>query len=182
MLGEQSNIAVAASAQVEETCRNGGRDPESSKDRRSTWIQMRGKQKPSSPKPREKDDTLQLASIKAKCTTGTECRFKANCCLKPPLAESCLCIAKKSVGSKVAFPVSRTNVEFPVGWSNWEYWSGKQYSGFPWCRNPMWRFGVLPSLEVACEESCRCIQTCRFPPMLPTRQSSRCMSIVLTPD
>jgi len=30
---------------------------------------MRGKQKPSSPKPREKDDIPQLASIKAKCTT-----------------------------------------------------------------------------------------------------------------
>jgi len=37
---------------------------------------MRGKQKPSSPKPREKDDILQLASIKAKCTTETERRFK----------------------------------------------------------------------------------------------------------
>jgi len=32
---------------------------------------MRGKQKRSSPKPREKDDILQLASIKAKCTTET---------------------------------------------------------------------------------------------------------------
>ena len=64
---------------------------------------MRGKQKPSSPKPREKDDILQLASIKAKCTTETECRFKGNCCLKLPLAES-----------KVAFPVNRTNAEFPV--------------------------------------------------------------------
>jgi len=48
---------------------------------------MRGKQKPSSPKPREKDDILQLAPIEAKCTTGTECRFKGNCCLKLPLAE-----------------------------------------------------------------------------------------------
>jgi len=48
---------------------------------------MRGKQKPSSPKPREKDDILQLAPIEAKCTTRTECRFKGNCCLKLPLAE-----------------------------------------------------------------------------------------------
>ena len=89
VLGEQSNIAVAPSAKVE-TCRNGAIDPESSKDYRSTWIQMRGKQKPGSPKPREIDDILQLASFKAKCTTETECRFKANCCLKLPLAESCL--------------------------------------------------------------------------------------------
>ena len=36
VLGEQSNIAVAASAQVEETCRNDAIDPESSRDRRST--------------------------------------------------------------------------------------------------------------------------------------------------
>jgi len=90
MLGEQSNIAVAASAQVVETCRNGAIDPESSKYRRSTSIQMRGKHKPNRPKPREIDDILQLASFKAKCTTETECRFKANCCLKLPLAESCL--------------------------------------------------------------------------------------------
>jgi len=79
VLDEQSNIAVAASAQVEETCRNEAIDPESSRDRRSTWIQRRGKQKLSSPKPREKYDILQLASIKAKCTTETECRFKGNC-------------------------------------------------------------------------------------------------------
>ena len=105
----------ALSAEVEETWRNGTIDPGSSRDRRSTWIQMRGKQKPSSPKPREKDDILQLASIKAKCTTETECRFKANCCLKLPLAESCLWRAKKSVGTKEAFPVSRSNVEFPFG-------------------------------------------------------------------
>ena len=144
------------SAEVEEICRNGAIDPGSFVDRRSTWIQMRGKQKPSSPKPREKDDILQLASIEAKCTTETECRFKANCCLKLPLAESCLWRAKKSIGSKVAFPVSRTNAEFPVGWSNWEFWSGNQYScpglmnqcrGFLWCRN-LW---VLPSVDVACE-------------------------------
>ena len=118
VLGEQLNIAVAPSAKVE-ACRNGAIDPESSRDCRSTWIQTRGQQKPSSPKPREKDDILQLASIKAKCTTETESRFEANCCLKLPLAESCLWRAKKSVGSKVAFPVSRTNAEFPVGWSNW---------------------------------------------------------------
>ena len=36
VLGELSNIAVAASAQVEETCRNDAIDPESSRDRRST--------------------------------------------------------------------------------------------------------------------------------------------------
>jgi len=30
VLGEQSNIAVAVSAKVEETCRNGGIEPESS--------------------------------------------------------------------------------------------------------------------------------------------------------
>ena len=36
VLGEQSNIAVAASAQVEETCRNDAIDPESSRDGRST--------------------------------------------------------------------------------------------------------------------------------------------------
>ena len=89
VLGEQSNIAVAPSAQVEETCRSDVIDPESSRDRRSTGIQMRDKQKPSSPKLREIDDILQLAPIEAKCTTGTECRFKANCSLKLPLAESC---------------------------------------------------------------------------------------------
>ena len=104
-------------------------DPESSRDRRSTWIQMHGKQKPSSPKPCEIDDILQLAPIEAECTTGTECRFNVNCSLKLPLAESCLWSAKKSVGSKVAFPVSRTNVEFPVGWSNWEFRSRNQCSG-----------------------------------------------------
>jgi len=54
VLGEQSNIAVAPSAKVE-ACRNGAIDPESYRDRRSTWIQMSGKQKPSSPKPREID-------------------------------------------------------------------------------------------------------------------------------
>jgi len=47
---------------------------------------------------------------------------------------------------------------------------------------PIWRFGVLPSVDVACEESCRCMQRCWFPQALPTRQPSRCMSIVLTPD
>jgi len=57
VLGEQSNIAVAPSAKVE-TCRNGAIDPESSRDRWSTWIQIRGQQKPSSPKPREKDDIV----------------------------------------------------------------------------------------------------------------------------
>ena len=36
VLGEQSNIAVAASAEVEEICRNGALDPESSRDHRST--------------------------------------------------------------------------------------------------------------------------------------------------
>ena len=74
VLGNQSTIAVAPSAKVE-TCRNDAIDPESSRDRGSTWIEMRGKQKPNSPKPREIDDTVQLASIKAKCTTETECRF-----------------------------------------------------------------------------------------------------------
>jgi len=160
VLGEQSNIAIASSAKVE-ACRNGAIDPERSRNRRRTWIQMRGMQKPSSPKPREKDDILQLASIKAKCTTGTECRFKANCSLKLPLAESCLWSAKKSVGSKVAFPLSRTNVEFPVRWSNWEFRSRNhcgspglmnQCRGFLLCRNPMLRFGVLPSVDVASEE------------------------------
>jgi len=152
VLGEQSNIAVAPSAKVE-ACRNGAIDPESYRDRRSTWIQMSGKQKPSSPKPREIDDILQLASIKAKCTTETECMFKANCCLKLPLAESCLWRAKKSVGSKVAFPVSRTNAEFPVGWSNWEFWSGKQYSSpglmnqyrVSRRRNLCWGLGCCPA-------------------------------------
>jgi len=103
----------------------------------------RGKQKPSSPKPREIDDILQLASFKAKCTTETECRFQGNCCLKLPLAESCLRRAKKSIGSKVAFPVSRTkqnsrsdeaietfglgtNIVVPVWWTN---------VGFPWFGN-----------------------------------------------
>jgi len=76
VLGEQSNIAVAASAQVEETCRKNAIDPESSRDRRSTWIQMRGKQKPSNSKPREIDDILQLASIKAKCTTELNAGLK----------------------------------------------------------------------------------------------------------
>ena len=127
VLGKQSNIAVALSAKVEAS-RNGAIDPQSSSDRQSTWIQMRGKQKSSSPKPREKDDILQLALIKAKCTTETECRFKGICCLKHLLAESCLWRAKKSVGSKVASPVSKTNAEFPVGWSNWGFWSGNQYS------------------------------------------------------
>ena len=32
-----------------------------------------------------------------------------------------------------------------------------------WCRNPMLRFGVLPSVDVACEECCRCMQRCWFP-------------------
>ena len=144
---------------------------------------MRGKQKPSSPKPREIDDILQLAQIEAKCTTGIECRFKANCSLKLPLAESCLWSAKKSIGSKVAFPVSQTNVEFPVGWRNWEFWSGNE------CRVSLvweliWRFGVLPSIHVACEEPCRCMQGCWLPQTLPnwTRQPSRFMSTVLTPD
>jgi len=36
VLGEQANIAVVASAQVEETCRNDAIDPESTRDRRST--------------------------------------------------------------------------------------------------------------------------------------------------
>ena len=62
----------------------------------------------------------------------------------------------------------------PVWWTN---------VGFSfWCRNPMLRFGVLPSVDVACEECCRCMQRCWFPQTLPTRQSSRCMSTVLTPD
>jgi len=115
VLGEQSNIAVAASVQDEETCRNGAIDPESSKDHRSAWIQMHGKQKPSSPKPREEDDFPQLASIKAKRTTETERRFKANCCLKHPLAESCFWRAKKIVGS---FSSLGTNIEDPVWWTN----------------------------------------------------------------
>ena len=54
--------------------------------------------------------------------------------------------------------------------------------GFPWFGNLLLRFGVLPSVDLACEESCRCIQRCWFPQTLPTRQPSRCMSIVLTPD
>ena len=114
---------------------------------------MRGKQRPSSPKPREIEDILQLASIKAKCTTETECRFKGNFSLKLPLAESCLWSAKKSVGSKVAFAVSRTNAEFPVGWSNWEFWSGNQCRGFLFgVGTQCWGLGVLPSVDVACEE------------------------------
>jgi len=40
-----------------------------------------------------------------------------------------------------------------------------------WCRNPMLRFGVLPSVDVACKECCRCMQRCWFPQTLPTRQS-----------
>ena len=48
----------------------------SSRGSPSTWIQKRGKHEPSSPKPREKDDILQLASIKEKCTTETVRRFK----------------------------------------------------------------------------------------------------------
>jgi len=104
VLGEQSNIAVAASAEVEETCRNGAIDPESSRDHRSTWIQMRGKQKPSSPKPRRKGDILQWPSIEAKCTTERDAGSKLNVILKWHLVESCLWRAKKSVGSKVAFP------------------------------------------------------------------------------
>jgi len=71
VLGEQSNIAVAASAQVEEACRNDAIDPESSIDRRSTYS-------------------------------------------SPGLMNQC----------RVSF----------------------------WCRNPMLRFGVLPSIDVACEE------------------------------
>jgi len=41
----------------------------------------------------------------------------------------------------------------------------------------MWRFGVLPSIDVACEESWRCTQRCWFPQTLPnwTRQPSRCI-------
>ena len=52
------------------------------------------------------------------------------------------------------------------------------------CRisNPMLRFGVLPSVDVACEECCCCMQRCWFPQTLPTRQSRRFMSTVLTPD
>ena len=51
-----------------------------------------------------------------------------------------------------------------------------------WCRNPILRFGVLPRVDVACEECCRCMQRCWFPQTLPTRQSSRSMSTDLTPD
>ena len=54
--------------------------------------------------------------------------------------------------------------------------------GFLWCRNPMLRFRVFPSVDVACAECCRCMQRCWFPQTLPTRQFSRCMSTVLTPD
>ena len=54
--------------------------------------------------------------------------------------------------------------------------------GFLCCRNPMLRFGVLPSVDVACEKCCRCRQKCWFPQTLPTRQPSRCMSTDLTPD
>jgi len=54
--------------------------------------------------------------------------------------------------------------------------------GFLWCRNPMLMFGVLPSVDVVCEECCRCMQRCWFPQTLPTRQSSRCMSTDLTPE
>jgi len=57
---------------------------------------MRGKQKPSSPKPREIDDILQLAQIEAKCTTGIECRFKANCSLKLPLADLACEVQRKA--------------------------------------------------------------------------------------
>ena len=48
-------------------------------------------------------------------------------------------------------------------------------------RNPMLRFGVLPSVDVACEECCRCMQRCWFSQTLPTRQPC-CMSTVLIPD
>ena len=66
------------------------------------------------------------------------------------------------------------SIVVPVWWTN---------VGFSfWCRNPMLRFGVLPSVDVACEECCRCMQRCWFPQTLPTRQSSRCMSTVLAPD
>ena len=142
VLDEQWNIAVDVSAQVEETGRNDAIDPESSRDRRSTWIQMRGKQKPTSPKPREIDDVIQLAPIEAKCTTGTECRFKANCSLKLPLAESCLWSAKKSVGSKVAFPVSRTNVEFRSDEANESFGLGTSVLVLVWWTNVGVSFGV----------------------------------------
>jgi len=140
----ESNRAL--SAQVE--CRNGAIDPGSSRNRRSTWIQTCGKHNPSSPKPREIDDILQLASIEAKCTTETECRFKKDCCLKLPLAESCLWRATKNGGSKVAFPVSRTNAEFPVGWSNWDFWPGNQYRLFRSGNQSRVSFGVGTYVEV----------------------------------
>jgi len=69
VLGGQANIAVAASAKVEKTCRNRTIDPETSRDDRRKWIQKRGKHKPSSPKPRKTTkDILQWMSIEAKCT------------------------------------------------------------------------------------------------------------------
>jgi len=37
-------------------------------------------------------------------------------------------------------------------------------------QEPMLRFGVLPSVEVACEECCCCMQRCWFPQTLPMRQ------------
>jgi len=43
-------------------------------------------------------------------------------------------------------------------------------------------FVMLPSVDVACEECCRCTQRCWFPQALPRRQPSLRMSTVLTPD
>ena len=152
----------ALTAEGEDTCRNDAIDPGSSRDRWSTWIQMHGKQKPSSPKPREKDDILQLASITAKCTNETECKFKANCCLKLPLAESCLWRVKKSVGTKIAFPVSRTNAEFPVGWSNWEFWSGNQCK-VSCRRNLCWGLGYFPAKKLLARNAVVACRDAGFP-------------------
>jgi len=42
------------------------------------------------------------------------------------------------------FAVWKSNIVVPVWWTN----VGVSF----WCRNPMLRFGVLPSVDVACEE------------------------------
>jgi len=43
--------------------------------------------------------------------------------------------------------------------------------------------GVLPGVEIACKESCRCMQKYWFPQtLLTTSQPSRCVSTVVTPN
>jgi len=53
---------------------------------------------------------------------------------------------------------------------------------FPVVGTDVLRLGVLPRIEVVCEECCRCMQKCWFSQRQPTRQPSRCMSTDLTPD